>query len=198
VWLQTRSYFIAFVTIVECTLSFTASVFVLICVGIRWMAFEQFLAIYIVLAIGADDGRRQHRQPIRAPPRRHHACMHPRATRCGRAWLVLPVAVFVFMDAYKQSFYLGPKVNESLTKRMSWVYRRAGLAMLITSLTTASAFVATAISSPIPTLAVFGIFAAAVIILDYCLVMTFLCSCVVVYHNWFEVRRQTRLVVVGR
>jgi len=149
VWFQTRSIFIALVTIVECILSCTASVFVLCAVGIQWMAFEMFLAIYIVLAIGADD-------------------------------------VFVFMDAYKQSYYLGPRVNASLTKRMSWVYRRAGLAMLITSLTTACAFVATALTSPIPTLQVFGIYAAAVIILDYVLVMTFLCSSVVIYHNYFE------------
>ena len=41
---------------------------------IKWVAFEHFLALYIILAIGADD-------------------------------------VFVFMDAYKQSFYAGPKVR---------------------------------------------------------------------------------------
>ena len=59
VWFQTRSIFIALVTIVECILSCTASVFVLCAVGIQWMAFEMFLAIYIVLAIGADDVRPQ-------------------------------------------------------------------------------------------------------------------------------------------
>ena len=149
VWFQTRSIFIALVTVVECILSFTGAISILIVLGIRWMAFEHFLGIYIVLAIGADD-------------------------------------VFVFMDTYKQSFYAGPHVNASLTKRMSWVYRRAGLAMLITSLTTASAFVATSLSSPIPTLQAFGIFAAAVIIFDYVLVMTLLCSAVVIYHNLFE------------
>ena len=118
---------------------------------IKWVAFEQFLALYIILAIGADD-------------------------------------VFVFMDAWKQSFYAGPKVNKSLETRMSWVYRRAGLAMLITSLTTCAAFVATAASSPIPTLQNFGIFAAGVILIDYALVMTFLCSGVVIYHNMFEMK----------
>eukprot|EP00964_Phaeocystis_antarctica_P151860 scaffold119540_cov66-Phaeocystis_antarctica.AAC.3 len=71
---------------------------------------------------------------------------------------------------------------------MSWVYRRAGLAMLITSLTTCAAFVATAASSPIPTLQNFGIFAAGVILIDYALVMTFLCSGVVIYHNMFEMK----------
>ena len=82
----------------------------------------------------------------------------------------------------------GEKVNKDLETRMSWVYRRAGLAMLITSLTTCAAFVATAASSPIPTLQNFGIFAAAVIMIDYILVMTFLCSAVVIYHNMFEMK----------
>ena len=97
---------------------------------------------------------------------------------------------------------------------MSWVYRRAGLAMLITSLTTCAAFVATAASSPIPTLQNFGIFAAGVVLIDYALVMSncspfeprthrsavrpiprsphalsaFLCSGVVIYHNMFEMK----------
>ena len=151
VWLQTRSLFIAILTVTECILSFTASVMIMFYMGIQWMAFEQFLGIYIVLAIGADD-------------------------------------VFVFMDAYKQSFYMGPKVNKDLVTRMSWVYRRAGLAMLITSLTTACAFVTTAMSAPIPTLQLFGIFAACVILFDYLLVMTFLCAGVVIYHNYFETK----------
>merc|ERR1719440_1980070 len=123
-----------------------ASLFVTVGIlRIRWLAFEQFLSMYIVLAIGADD-------------------------------------VFVFMDAYKQSFYAGAAVNKDLTTRMSWVYRRAGMAMLITSCTTCAAFIATAASSPIPTLQNFGIFAALVIFFDV-LVMTFLCACVVFYHN---------------
>ena len=67
VWFQTRSMFIALVTIIECILSFTAAVLPVVALGIEWMAFEQFLAIYIVLAIGADDVRGQppaHSQPL--------------------------------------------------------------------------------------------------------------------------------------
>ena len=71
---------------------------------------------------------------------------------------------------------------------MSWVYRRAGLAMLITSLTTACAFVATAAASPLPSLQLFGLFAACVILFDYLLVMTLLCSACVIYHNQFETK----------
>jgi len=151
VWIQTRSLFIAIVTLTEMVLSYTSAQFLMAVVHIQWIAFEQFLALYIVLAIGADD-------------------------------------VFVFMDAYKASFYAGPEVNKDLISRMSWVYRRAGLAMLITSLTTCSAFIATAVSASIPTLQNFAIFASAVIFIDYTLVMTFLCSSVVIYHNMFEMK----------
>ena len=152
VWMQTGSLFIALVTIVEIILSLTASIFVTsFLLQIKWVSFQCALALYIVLAIGADD-------------------------------------VFVFMDAYKQSFYKGADVNQSLAHRMSWVYRRAGLAMLITSLTTCSAFVASALSSPIPELQNFGIFAACVILLDYLLVMTFLCANCIIFHNYFEMK----------
>ena len=59
----------------EMVLAWTASLFFTATIlQIKWMAFEMVLALYIVLAIGADD-------------------------------------VFVFMDAYKQSFYMGPEVS---------------------------------------------------------------------------------------
>jgi len=150
VWLQSRSLLIAAATLVEMLISLPCAIFfTCVILQIQWVSFEQFLTLYIVLAIGADD-------------------------------------VFVFVDAYKQSLHAGALVNASLEVRMSWVYRRAGLAMLITSLTTAAAFVATAASSPIPTLQNFGVFAALVVLIDYALVMTWLCSCVVLYHNHFE------------
>ena len=96
---------------------------------------------------------------------------------------------FVFVDAWKQSFYAGPDVNRNLATRMSWVYRRAGLAMLITSLTTCAAFLATAASSwQVPDLQLFGIFTAFVIFIDYVLVMTFLTAIMVLYHNHFEMK----------
>ena len=41
--------------------------------------------------------------------------------------------IFVFMDAYKQSASKGDEVLSSLETRMSWVFRRSGSAMLITS-----------------------------------------------------------------
>jgi len=70
---------------------------------------------------------------------------------------------------------------------MSWVYRRAGSAMAITSATTCSAFLCTLIT-PLVGVRAFGVFAAIVIFIDYALVMTLFCTSVVIYHNKFEKR----------
>jgi predicted RND superfamily exporter protein len=93
--------------------------------------------------------------------------------------------IFVFMDAYVQSAYKGSTVNCDLETRMSWVYRKSGLAMFITSFTTCAAFLC-CLGTPIPSVQGFGVFAALVIAADYLLVMTMFCSSVVVYHNRFE------------
>jgi hypothetical protein len=106
-------------------------------------------------------------------------------------FLVLAIGaddIFVFMDAYKQSATKGPLVNKNLSTRMTWVYKRAGLAMLITSATTCAAFLCTCIS-PLASTIAFGVFAALVILCDYILVMTFFCTTVVIYHNSVEVRQ---------
>ena len=92
--------------------------------------------------------------------------------------------IFVFMDAYKQSANHA-EILDSLETRMSWVYRRSGSAMLLTSITTCSAFLCTLIS-PIAGTRSFGIFAAFVILFDYVLVMSLFCTSVVIYHNRFE------------
>ena len=92
--------------------------------------------------------------------------------------------MFVFMDAYKQSANK-KEVLESMETRMSWVYRRSGNAMLVTSATTCFAFLCTVIS-PIASTQSFGIFAALVILFDYILVMTLFCTSVVIYHDRLE------------
>lgn len=96
--------------------------------------------------------------------------------------------IFVFMDAYKQSASKGPEVLSSLETRMSWVFRRSGSAMLLTSVTTCAAFLST-LSNPIAGIRSFGIFAFFVILFDYFLVMTLFCTSVVIYHNRFESKR---------
>jgi protein dispatched 1 len=94
--------------------------------------------------------------------------------------------IFIFMDAYKQSAHSDdPEVLEDLESRMSWVYRRTGSAMFITSATTCAAFLCTLIT-PLVDIRSFGIFAAIVIFMDYVLVMTLFCTAVVIYHNKFE------------
>ena len=79
--------------------------------------------------------------------------------------------IFVFMDAYKQSGRKGKEVVSSLETRMSWVFRRSGWAMLLTSTTTCAAFIGTLIS-PIVSTRSFEIYAAFVIIFDYLLVIS--------------------------
>ena len=96
--------------------------------------------------------------------------------------------IFVFMDAYKQSASQGKEVLESMETRMTWVFRRSGSAMLLTSATTCAAFICT-LASPIVGTRSFGVFAAFVILFDYVLVMTLFCSAVVIYHDRFEGKR---------
>jgi len=94
--------------------------------------------------------------------------------------------IFIFMDAYKQSQY-HLDILVDMETRMSWVYRRTGTAMAITSATTCAAFLCTLIT-PLPSIQSFGIFAAVVIFIDYALVMTLFCTAVVIYHNRYENR----------
>jgi predicted RND superfamily exporter protein len=92
--------------------------------------------------------------------------------------------IFIFMDAYKQSQY-HLHVLTDLETRMSWVYRRTGTAMAITSATTCAAFLCTLLT-PLTSIQSFGIFAAVVIFIDYVLVMSLFCTAVVIYHNRYE------------
>eukprot|EP00526_Cylindrotheca_closterium_P002020 CAMPEP_0113628530 /NCGR_PEP_ID=MMETSP0017_2-20120614/14784_1 /TAXON_ID=2856 /ORGANISM="Cylindrotheca closterium" /LENGTH=1069 /DNA_ID=CAMNT_0000538841 /DNA_START=11 /DNA_END=3220 /DNA_ORIENTATION=+ /assembly_acc=CAM_ASM_000147 len=95
--------------------------------------------------------------------------------------------IFIFMDAYKQSKHRDPDNLVDMETRMSWVYRRTGTAMAITSATTCSAFLCTLIT-PLTSIQSFGIFSAIVIFIDYALVMTLFCTSVVIYHDRFEDR----------
>jgi len=94
---------------------------------VSFFQFINFLIIFVVLGIGADD-------------------------------------VFVFMDAYHQSF--GELMAEgkpcTLSHRLTHTMKRATNAIFVTSFTTAAAFLATA-QSPIMPLRSFGIFSALVI-----------------------------------
>jgi predicted RND superfamily exporter protein len=100
------------------------------------------------------------------------------------AFILILYTPVIFNDAYIQSQY-HPHVLTDLETRMSWVYRRTGLAMGITSWTTCAAFLC-CLTTPLPGLQSFGIFAALVIFIDYVLVMTMYCTAVIIYHNRYE------------
>ena len=95
--------------------------------------------------------------------------------------MVLGVAaddIFVFIDAWKQS---GRErvIRKDLVKRMNYTWRRAAKAMLVTSSTTAFAFLASAFSKLMP-IRSFGIFAAIVIPMNFILVITLFPALVIV------------------
>jgi len=96
--------------------------------------------------------------------------------------------IFIFMDTYRQSATPSPAdayILESLESRMSYVYRRTGSAMALTSATTCFAFLST-LATPLAGMRAFGIFTALVIFIDYVLVMTLFCTAVVIYHKKLE------------
>ena len=71
---------------------------------------------------------------------------------------------------WRQSLYLLPP-DASLASRLGFAYKRAATAMMITSVTTAAAFLVNTVS-PIPPIRLFGIFMALLICVDYVLVIT--------------------------
>ena len=95
---------------------------------------------------------------------------------------------FVFTDAWKQSAPLAgarPPEGESQEKyrhkRLNYAFVRALQSMMNTSLTTAVAFLATALS-PIMPIHAFGIYAAICVLMNYALAMTML-PAVIIWHD---------------
>lgn len=84
------------------------------------------------------------------------------------AFLLLGIGaddVFVFVDAFKQSEHMG-SISDSFLKRLEYTSLRASKAVLITSLTTTVAFLATTSSRVMP-ISTFGIYASLCIFLLY-------------------------------
>eukprot|EP00003_Mantamonas_plastica_P024929 TRINITY_DN476_c0_g1_i4.p1 TRINITY_DN476_c0_g1~~TRINITY_DN476_c0_g1_i4.p1 ORF type:complete len:626 (+),score=196.36 TRINITY_DN476_c0_g1_i4:232-2109(+) len=146
---HTGSWFLASLGMTHVLMSFPVAYFVyLVILNIRAFYGLNFLSIYIILAIGADD-------------------------------------IFVFVDAYKQSNTLPFKLRNSLVHRMSWTWRRASHAMLITSLTTTIAFSATAVSQLV-SVSVFGLFTAMLVVCNYLFVITWFPCVVILYNRNYE------------
>ena len=90
--------------------------------------------------------------------------------------------VFVFVDTWKETSH---NTYPSLAHRLSHCYRRAALAMLYTSLTTAIAFIVSA-TSPFLGINSFGVFAGLLVLVNYMSVIIFYPTVVVMYHLYFE------------
>ena len=92
--------------------------------------------------------------------------------------------LFVYMDAWKQSFTVLPPTCP-LANRLTWVMKRAGGAMLITTLTTSVSFIAN-IASPVTALKAFGLFTASVVMADFLLMLLFVPATVTLYYLHFS------------
>lgn len=91
--------------------------------------------------------------------------------------------LFVFHDTWKQSAEMPRAISADLSTRFAWTFKRAALAMLTTTATTAICLGATA-ASPMGQMQAFGIFTALAIIADYIMVITFFPACVVVHAKY--------------
>ena len=90
--------------------------------------------------------------------------------------------IFVFYDTWKFSAH---HRYPSVAHRLSDCYRKAGGAMLYTSLTTAIAFAVSA-SSPLLAISTFGLFSALLILVNYISIIVFFPTVVVSYHFIWE------------
>jgi hypothetical protein len=91
--------------------------------------------------------------------------------------------LFVFHDTWRMSKEKSSAISGSLETRFAWTFKRAALAMLSTTATTAICLIATA-ASPMGQMKAFGIFTALAIVADYLLVITFFAACTVAHAKY--------------
>ncbi|KAK3092390.1 hypothetical protein FSP39_002236 [Pinctada imbricata] len=90
--------------------------------------------------------------------------------------------IFVFYDSWRLTAF---STYPSLAHRLSDAYKKSVLSMFITSLTTCSAFLCSAISPLLATRS-FGVFSAMLIIYNYLSVIIYFPTVVMMYHLKFE------------
>lgn len=90
--------------------------------------------------------------------------------------------IFVFYDVWRNTAY---DSYPSLAHRLSDAYRKSVFSMLFTSITTSTAFFASAISPLLATRS-FGVFSGIVIIVNYLSVILYFPTVVIMYHTKFE------------
>lgn len=101
-------------------------------------------------------------------------------------WIVLGIGaddIYVFTDIWRSA----PRYDiyhrkVPLKLRMAWSYRKAGSAMLGTSLTTAIAFLGSS-GSCIPPIREFGFFTGMLVLINFVLVMTWYPCCLLMNHH---------------
>ena len=91
--------------------------------------------------------------------------------------------IFIFTDTWKIHHM---KTNtQSLEHRISAVFKRAVVAMFVTSLTTMTAFFVSSFSPLLP-IAGFGTFSGVAVFINYTSVITFLPCVVVIHHKYLD------------
>ena len=90
--------------------------------------------------------------------------------------------IFVVFDTWKESSHHKYK---SLAHRMSDVYRKAAMAMLFTSTTTAVAFIVSA-TSPFIVISSFGVFAGILVAVNYLSIIIYFPTVVTTYHFYWD------------
>eukprot|EP01065_Artemidia_motanka_P042442 TRINITY_DN569_c2_g1_i1.p1 TRINITY_DN569_c2_g1~~TRINITY_DN569_c2_g1_i1.p1 ORF type:complete len:1268 (+),score=331.28 TRINITY_DN569_c2_g1_i1:81-3806(+) len=163
VWLyivfMNGSWFLGTMGMGQILMAFGPAYIVYFVLGFRYFGTFNVLTIFIILGIGADD-------------------------------------IFVFLDTWKQSEMDFPVLHHAEDvsdeerrrldtdrrfRRMSWTWKRAAKAMLVTSATTMASFLCTGTSS-FPGIQTFGIFAAMLVLCNY-LAVIFYYPTVVAYND---------------
>ena len=136
------------------------------------MGMFNFLAMFVITAIGVDDSTT--RRGSTPHPDDEGARDLRRSRTCGPR----VGAVFVFFDAWMQA---GQLHGDELEARMDYTYRRAVSAMAITSITDAAAFYTNCLSS-ITVVKLFGIFMGTLVLVNFALIVSYFPAVVVLTH----------------
>ena len=111
-----NTFFLSTIVILQLIIVFPVSFFIYnVILNISYFASVHILSVFVLLGIGADDGRRSTSTItitlVVAIPSLHDPLYIP--------------AAFVYVDAWNQSIVLHPECEKNLEKRVAFTYRRA-------------------------------------------------------------------------
>ena len=166
-WFHTKSLFLASFGIGHILLSFPFAYFFLqLILYPKAMGFLNFMSLFIILGIGADDvfilvdAWKQSEEEFPMPP------LPARGVACGG---------------------MSGEEFRWLHNRLVWSYTRASWAMLVTSFTTSAAFMMNMVSS-IPPIQIFGFFTAFMVLTNYFMVITYYPALMMFYEKFVKDR----------